>query len=145
MHQQALELVKSLCQKVKSLPHDEASAIYESSILLAARHGNHDVVRVIIETFPTSVFAKDPNSGKNIFALAARERHENVFNIIYDMSDRKHNFYNSLDDESNNYMHLCALIAPPHKLNLVPGPALQMQRELQWFEVTLIENYNMNE
>lgn len=135
MHQQALELVKSLCDKIASLPHDEASAIYEKSIILAAKHGIHEMVQVIVERFPTSVFAEDPKTGRNIFLLAARERLQNVFNLIYDMSDRKYNFYNSVDTWGNNFMHLCAKIAPSHKLDLVPGPALQMQRELQWFKV----------
>ncbi|KAE9446716.1 hypothetical protein C3L33_21389, partial [Rhododendron williamsianum] len=33
-------------------------------------------------------------------------------------------------------LHLAGQLAPPNKLNLVPGAALQMQRELQWLKVS---------
>ena len=36
-----------------------------------------------------------------------------------------------------NLLHLAGQLAPIHKLNLVSGAALQMQRELQWFQVNI--------
>ncbi|KAG8376224.1 hypothetical protein BUALT_Bualt09G0040800 [Buddleja alternifolia] len=135
IHQQALELVKCLCRKLESLPHQQASTIYNHSIILAARVGIHEVVEVIIEMFPTSIFTDDSKTDSNIFLLAARNRFENVFNLIYRMSERKQQFYDSVDSCGNSLMHLCAKLGPPHKLNLVPGAALQMQREIQWFKV----------
>ena len=35
----------------------------------------------------------------------------------------------------NNILHLAANLAPTPQLHSVPGPAFQMQRELQWFKV----------
>ncbi|KAJ9558172.1 hypothetical protein OSB04_012786 [Centaurea solstitialis] len=40
----------------------------------------------------------------------------------------------STDKDGNNLLHLAAQIAPIHKLHIVSGAALQMQRELQWFQ-----------
>ncbi|XP_073152211.1 uncharacterized protein [Henckelia pumila] len=134
MHQQALELAKLLCERTAILPHSEAEPIYGYSIIKAAHHGIHEVVEVIIEMFPSAVFVHDPHTKSSIFLLAARERLENVFSLIYKTNDKKHFFFDSRDSSWNNVMHLCAKIAPPHKLNLVSGAALQMQRELQWFE-----------
>ncbi|KAI3447210.1 hypothetical protein Pfo_003875 [Paulownia fortunei] len=134
MHQQALELVKCLCQLMESLPENEASTIYRHSIILAANSGINEVVEVIIEMYPKVIYTVDTDTGRNVILLAARNRFENIFNLIYQMSDRKHHFFNTLDYQNNNLMHLCAKLAPPHKLNLVPGAALQMQRELQWFK-----------
>ncbi|GJS97182.1 hypothetical protein Tco_0804150 [Tanacetum coccineum] len=37
--------------------------------------------------------------------------------------------------ENENSVHIAAKLAPPHRLNVVTGTALQMQRELQWFKV----------
>ncbi|CAA0839628.1 Ankyrin repeat family protein, partial [Striga hermonthica] len=42
-------------------------------------------------------------------------------------------------------LHLVARLAPPHKLNLVSGAALQMQRELQWFQEVEKEMYSYND
>ncbi|KAK3009667.1 hypothetical protein RJ639_013843, partial [Escallonia herrerae] len=39
-----------------------------------------------------------------------------------------------IDNSGNTILHLVAQLAPPHKLDLVSGAALQMQRELQWFK-----------
>ncbi|KAJ0778886.1 putative PGG domain-containing protein [Helianthus annuus] len=38
------------------------------------------------------------------------------------------------DKDGNNLLHLAAQLVPIHKLNVVSGAALQMQRELQWFQ-----------
>ncbi|XP_069154596.1 uncharacterized protein [Solanum lycopersicum] len=40
----------------------------------------------------------------------------------------------STDSSNNNVLHLAGMLAPRNKLNLVSGPTLQMQRELQWFK-----------
>lgn len=135
MHQQALELVKCLCRKLEYLPDKEASDMYSNSILEAAKNGIHEVVELIIEMFPVSVYYTDTDTGLNIFHLAVINRYENVFNLFYQLSDCKHIFDDSIDFKGNNLMHLSARLAPSHKLNLVPGAALQMQRELQWFKV----------
>ncbi|KAI3716438.1 hypothetical protein L1987_67315 [Smallanthus sonchifolius] len=37
-------------------------------------------------------------------------------------------------EENENALHIAAKLAPPHRLNAVTGAALQMQRELQWFQ-----------
>lgn len=42
-----------------------------------------------------------------------------------------------LIDESteDTILHLAAKLAPPAHLRIVPGVALQMQREVQWFKI----------
>ncbi|KZV17518.1 hypothetical protein F511_38353 [Dorcoceras hygrometricum] len=132
MHQHTLELVKCLCRALESLPCSDASPVYESAIIKAAQNGIHEVVEVIIEMFPNAIYAEESETECTIFHIAARERVENIFNLIYHMNERKQYFYDSTDSSSNNFMHMCGELAPPHKLNLVSGAALQMQRELQW-------------
>ncbi|KAL8456489.1 hypothetical protein ACS0TY_033796 [Phlomoides rotata] len=132
MHLQALELAKYLCREMKFLPEKVAIIMLKDSMLRAAEHGICEIVQMIMDMYPVVTTSVD-STGKNIMHLAAINRFENVFNLTYDMSDRKHLFSNGVDFENNNLMHMCARLAPPHKLNLVPGAALQMQRELQWF------------
>lgn len=50
------------------------------------------------------------------------------------MSSHKYFATNFLDKFGDSMLHLAGQLAPPNKLNLVPGAALQMQRELQWLK-----------
>ncbi|XP_031110024.1 uncharacterized protein LOC116014157 [Ipomoea triloba] len=61
-------------------------------------------------------------------------RSENVFNFVCGTSLLRTNLMDYLDTNCNSVLHLAGKLAPPHKLNLVSGAALQMQRELQWFK-----------
>ncbi|XP_028118596.1 ankyrin repeat-containing protein At5g02620-like isoform X4 [Camellia sinensis] len=101
--------------------------------LLATRYGIHEVVEEVVESFPQAIWYVD-NDGYNIFGLAVIYRCENVFNLIYQMSGHKQDMMFVVDKNWNTMLHLAGRLAPFDKLNLVPGAALQMQRELQWFK-----------
>ncbi|KAG8379790.1 hypothetical protein BUALT_Bualt07G0126000 [Buddleja alternifolia] len=75
-----------------------------------------------------------------------------TFTILYDarfclwsrhqeMNVEKTYFCKYRDNSGNSLLHSCATLAPPHKLNLVSGAALQMQRELQWFKMNVEKTY----
>ncbi|KAH6757813.1 hypothetical protein C2S52_023278 [Perilla frutescens var. hirtella] len=133
-HEEALQLVDYLCKKIVDLPQIEASEIFRKSIINAAEYGISEIVVKIINNYPMATFNED-DSGRNIFLLAANYRFENVINLLHNMSDRKNAYFSDCtDNEENNLMHVCGKLAPPNRLNLVPGAALQMQRELQWFK-----------
>ncbi|KAL8485184.1 hypothetical protein ACS0TY_027475 [Phlomoides rotata] len=131
-HKQVLELVKYLCEQMKLLPQTNAYIMLRDSMYMAAQHGISEIVEHIMKEFPeVTTFADTIHC--SIMHVAASYRFENVFNLTYNMSDRKHMFSTCEDSERNNLMHMCARLAPPNRLNRVPGAALQMQRELQWF------------
>ncbi|KAL8513030.1 hypothetical protein ACS0TY_019277 [Phlomoides rotata] len=132
MHKQVLELVKYLCEQIKLLPENDARNLLRDSMFKAAYHGISEIVEQIMEKDPFLTTCAD-DKGWTIMHIAAHYRFENVFNLTYNMSDRKHLLSFCMDNEQNNLMHMCAILAPPNRLNLVPGAALQMQRELQWF------------
>ncbi|XP_075475508.1 uncharacterized protein LOC142506209 isoform X2 [Primulina tabacum] len=134
MHQQALDLIKCLCRALENLPSSEASTIYGRALSLAAQNNIREVVEVILDMFPTAINTTDTKTEVTIFHVAARARSENVFNLLHQMKEGKHFFYDCIDSSNNNYMHMCGEQAPTHKLNLVSGAALQMQRELHWFK-----------
>lgn len=133
-HKEALDLVRYLCLQMVSLPENKAWIMLGDSIIGAAEHGISEIVEMIMDMFPVVTGYAD-DTGINIMHLAATNRFENVFNLTYNMSDRKHLFSIGVDNKGNNLMHMVAKLAPPHRLNLVAGAALQMQRELQWFKV----------
>ncbi|XP_024984278.1 ankyrin repeat-containing protein ITN1-like [Cynara cardunculus var. scolymus] len=132
-HHQALELVKCLCQEISALNLHSNSIHYSNPIVEAASNGAYEVVQEIADTFPQAIWYSD-KSGHFMIQLAILHRCEKVYNLTYQMSDHKH-FHKTLKDSyNNNLLHLAGKLAPPQKLNLVSGAALQMQRELQWFK-----------
>ncbi|KAF5956517.1 hypothetical protein HYC85_003742 [Camellia sinensis] len=133
MHLQAIQLVKSLCEKIRSSNHSKVfELICKDVILVATRYGIHEVVEEVVESFPQAIWYVDKDN-YNIFGLAVIYLCENVFNLIYQMSGHKQAMM-FMGDKNGNMLHLAGRVAPFDKLNLVPGAALQMQRELQWFK-----------
>ncbi|KAL8214586.1 hypothetical protein R6Q57_004035 [Mikania cordata] len=132
-HHQSLALVKCLCQEIGALNLQSNSIHYSNPIIEAASNGAYEVVQEIADTFPQAIWYSD-KSGHFMIQLAILHRCEKVYNLTYQMSDHKH-FHKTLKDSyNNNLLHLAGKLAPTHKLNLVSGAALQMQRELQWFK-----------
>ncbi|KAL0410403.1 UNVERIFIED_CONTAM: hypothetical protein Slati_3630000 [Sesamum latifolium] len=133
MHCQTLQLVKCLCKEITRLDYSTAASMFEMPILFAASLGNHEIVEEIVESFPPAIWSRN-RMGQNIFLLAVANRRENVFNLLYQMSEHKRLATQLRDVEGNNILHLAGKLAPPAQLNLVSGAALQMQRELQWYK-----------
>ncbi|KAI7981878.1 Ankyrin repeat-containing protein ITN1 [Camellia lanceoleosa] len=133
-HNQALQLVKYLCEQVRSLEDLEAyRSLAKNPLLVAAKLGIHEIIEEIVNSFPRAILAKD-SEDRNIFQLVVLKRHENVFNLLYQMGEYKQYITQLVDDKGNTLLHLVGNKAPIEKLNVVPGAALQMQRELQWFK-----------
>ncbi|GMP36907.1 hypothetical protein CsSME_00008852 [Camellia sinensis var. sinensis] len=133
-HNQALQLVKYLCEEVRSLEDLKAyRSLAKRPLLVAAKLGIHEIIEEIVNSFPRAILAKD-SENRNIFQLAVIKRHQNVFNLLYQMGEFKQYFTRLEDHNGNTLLHLVGNQAPIEKLNVVPGAALQMQRELQWFK-----------
>ncbi|XP_060174972.1 ankyrin repeat-containing protein NPR4-like [Lycium barbarum] len=130
----ALKLVECLCKKIESLSFVEVRRIVGAPLLAAAKNDNYELVEAVVRKFPSLIYVSDVETGKRIFDFAVEHRCENVFNLVHRMSQHRALFMDSLDLSGNTVLHLAAKLAPKNKLNLVPGAALQMQRELQWFK-----------
>ncbi|KAK6152051.1 hypothetical protein DH2020_014686 [Rehmannia glutinosa] len=131
---QALKLVKCLCKEIVSLSFMEAKDIFFDAILVAAQLGIHDAVEEIVEVFPSAIYCLTPGYNHYIFHVAVENHSENVYNLVYQMSDHKHLYSDLQDSNGNNLLHLAGKLAPAHKLNEISGAALQMQHEIQWFK-----------
>jgi hypothetical protein len=131
----ALQLTRRICEQAMELPEQEFATMIHRPILLAAQSGIREIVEVIMDFFPSAVWLRTEVENHDIFQLAVLNRNESVFNLIFQMRARKHLILERTDEENNTLLHLAAKLAPGHRLNLVSGAALQMQRELQWFKV----------
>ncbi|TXG65817.1 hypothetical protein EZV62_007092 [Acer yangbiense] len=130
MHTQSLEIVRLLISGV-DWTYKEASKRLKNPVLTAARLGIHEFVNEVLKAYPNSALFRDEERN-NIILLAVSYRKEKVFSLTHDkvasIRDLKDYFS---DSEGSNILHLAAKFVPSSQ---VPGSALQMQRELQWFK-----------
>ncbi|KAK2662938.1 hypothetical protein Ddye_001512 [Dipteronia dyeriana] len=137
MHPKALELVEILWEKVIIMFDDyQISQLIASPwrlIFVAAEHGNVQLLSILIDKYPDLIFKVD-EVGYSIFHIAVLNRHERIFNLIYETGSIKDLIVVTEDKEENNILHLAAKLPPPNRLNIVSGAALQLQRELLWFK-----------
>ncbi|MCD7456422.1 hypothetical protein HAX54_031725 [Datura stramonium] len=134
MHEETLDTVKCLCKELtKEYNIENINPVLRKALLLAASSGISEIIEEIIDCYPDAIWFVN-SENHNLFHLAVINRHENVFNLIYQLSLYKHLVIADEDTKGNNILHLAGKLAPPGRLNLISGAALQMQREIQWFQ-----------
>lgn len=138
MHHQAMELVKRLCREIILEDNLKAAMVFKPAIIQAATLGIYEVVAEILKSFPSAIWSLD-REHHDLFQLAVINRRETIFNLLYDLDEHAHLVTQNIDGSDNNILHLAGKLAPPHRLRLVTGAALQMQRELQWYKE--VENF----
>ncbi|XP_073150409.1 uncharacterized protein [Henckelia pumila] len=131
IHRQAMELVKCLCMEIVQVNNLKSGSIYKPAVILAATLGHYEVLDEILDSFPSAIWCLDKD-GHDLFQIAVINRRETIFNLLYDLDE--HLVTQNTDINKNNILHLAGKLAPPHRLNLVVGTALQMQSELQWYK-----------
>lgn len=107
---------------------------YTRPILEAACQNTYKVVHEILSRSPEAIQCTN-KSGYDIIQLAVIHRSVEIYNLIYDIGERKNLYRTIVDSSKNNILHLAGKLAPSYELNRRTGAALQLQRELQWQEV----------
>ncbi|KAL2533247.1 Ankyrin repeat family protein [Abeliophyllum distichum] len=129
-HHQAIQLVKHFCS-IMARKSTQPSEIVEP-FLFGAGNGIEEIVTEILDSFPVVIGMKDRKKEYSVFHYALMYRHEKIFKIL--LQHQKNNIDHSTDSNGNNILHLAGYRArQDRRLDLGPGPILQMQRELQWF------------
>ncbi|KAI3932429.1 hypothetical protein MKW92_030706 [Papaver armeniacum] len=122
MHEQATSLVKQM------VVHIDNPNIMKAAI----RHG---ITEFMVECLAEFIYLADYRlPEQNIIEMAIAERNELMVNLICKSTIKKIDLVSRIDNDGNTILHYAAKLAPPAQLNLVPGVAIQMQRELQWFK-----------
>ncbi|KAL0346770.1 UNVERIFIED_CONTAM: hypothetical protein Scaly_1693000 [Sesamum calycinum] len=138
MHCQAMELVKCLCLESLNVDTVKSASVFKPAVILSATCGLYEVIEEILSSFPSAIWCLDPEH-HDLFQIAVINRRETIFNLLYDLEEHAHLVTQNTDSHNNNILHLAGKLAPPHRLSLVSGAALQMQRELQWYKE--VENF----
>ncbi|KAJ8444787.1 hypothetical protein Cgig2_032112 [Carnegiea gigantea] len=132
-HAKALELVKALCREICELDDATAFSLFQKPLHRAAQLGIPEIIEEIVHAFPPVIWSSGEEN-RNVFQLAVMNRRENVFGLIYQMTNYKHLVTRYIDPNGNNILHLAGQLPSLDRLNLVSGAALQVQCELQWFQ-----------
>ena len=132
MHTLTLQLLNHLCTEV--LKVSRAKEIFRQSFIIGAKYGIPEILEEIRKSYPFALEYLD----ENVFKLAVLNRNEKIFNLICETGMHRQLIIRTRDDTNNdNILHLAGKLAPLHRLSLVSGAALQMQRELHWFKVII--------
>ncbi|XP_031263277.1 ankyrin repeat-containing protein NPR4-like [Pistacia vera] len=107
--------------------------VAKKQIFVAAKRGNIEFLKILIREYPDLIFHVD-NNRYSIFHIAVKYRYVDIFILIHDIGSVKDFIVPYKDNEGNNILHLAVKLAPLDRLHSVSGVALQMQRELMWFE-----------
>lgn len=129
----AHQLVEDLWRNVRLLKDEDFSDHVKTFLFDAAETGNVELLTIIIRSYPNLMWKRDEQN-RSIFHIAVLNRQESVFNLIYEIGAIKDMLLTSFDGQNQNILHLAGKLAPPNRLNMVSGAALQMQRELLWFK-----------
>lgn len=136
----SLQLVHRLWREILKDEHEDVMRLirYPTNLLFdAAELGNHEFLAALMSSYPELVWETDDRN-RTIIHVAVLHRHASIFNLVHEIGSIKDVIVTYADDQGNNIVHMAAKLAPQNQLNLVSGVALQMHRELVWFEVVLL-------
>ncbi|XP_068304347.1 ankyrin repeat-containing protein NPR4-like [Pyrus communis] len=136
VHVNSLEFLKLACEEInKDLDmHQMSYPTVNYAIFEAVRNGNVEFITHICKANPELLWRTN-DEGRCIFAFAIECRQEKIYNLLYGIS-AKEKVMQIGDSKRNTKLHMAGLLSPSAQaqLNRIPGAALQMQRELQWYK-----------
>ncbi|XP_035837461.1 uncharacterized protein LOC110900846 isoform X2 [Helianthus annuus] len=132
-HNLAIMILRFICEEVVKLQSNHFG-YYSSAYIAAILNDTPEVIEALTEFFPRSVWTTN-SDGYVLSQLSIKNRCEHVYNyFVHEVTHEKYLHNSIVDKDGNNLLHLAGQLAPAYKLNMVTGAALQMQRELQWFQ-----------
>ncbi|KAB1228247.1 hypothetical protein CJ030_MR7G001974 [Morella rubra] len=131
-HVQSHQLLSRLCEKISTFSREEITAV-ANALFRATKDGIHEIVFEMGRT-DTSILQYRDRDGRSIFMVAVLNRQAEIFSLIYGLKRKKALLAGADDVFRNNILHMAGMLTPSTPINHIPGAALQMQRELQWFK-----------
>lgn len=134
-HAQAKELLTLICKQLEILNSTQhLESLVMPAMFQAIELGNVEFIIDMINFYPALLWSATELGG--LFHAAVVHRQETIWNLIYSTPKEIRDDLASMEDKfGNNVLHIAGTLAPAASLHRVAGPAMQMQRELQWFKV----------
>lgn len=134
-HVKSRELLTHMLKEISISNYEQRKkgCVY-SAIVVAIKKGNIEFVFDAVRSIPDLLRGTDER--RTIFEAAVQYRQPQIFSHIYAL-DVNRAFTYSADEKGNHILHIAGIPADSTILNRIQGPALQMQKELQWFKVMI--------
>ncbi|KAL5554851.1 hypothetical protein UlMin_037087 [Ulmus minor] len=133
-HARTNEILRQMCKVIKTLDDNELEEyLVVEALHKAAANGIIEFFVTLIQANPELLWLLDKYTGKNLFMVAVENRQPKIFSLIHGLKS-KQAIAAWTDSSKNNMLHMAGLLKHSSQLSSIAGPALQMQRELQWFE-----------
>ncbi|KAB1220599.1 hypothetical protein CJ030_MR3G015852 [Morella rubra] len=134
IHIQSHDLLSRMCEPISTLNEEARSngGVY-AAIFRAIKEGNFEFVYEIVRANPDLLYVIEYPAKRTIFMLALLHRQAKIFSLIYGLPQRK-TALSGFDTIYNNTLHMAGIFTASTPIHHIPGAALQMQRELQWFK-----------
>ena len=134
-HFLSLELLSRMKDQILiSNTQQRTTGVVKGAILRATKEGIFEFVFDIVKADPRLLWCGDENS-TSIFSFAVQYRPAKIFSLIYGLAVKSAATSSRDSSNKNNLLHKAGMSAASTSINDIPGAALQMQRELQWFKV----------
>ena len=143
LHNQSDELLHQLCKELPRVRAELDKALVPSAIFKAAKKGMIVFVTTILSARPELVRSSETRTQRNLFMCAVLHRQIDVFRLVYKYTE-KNAILSTEDRDGNNILHMAAKLESSTGLRYIPGAALQMQRELQWYKVIPLTLYHFD-
>ncbi|GAB4830169.1 hypothetical protein Ancab_019811 [Ancistrocladus abbreviatus] len=106
----------------------------ETPLLIAASNGIIEIVDAILKEFPQAIEHIDPTTGENILHTTIQSRQWEIFRRVKEERVPMRRMALRLDRHGNTILHQLAG-GEFYGRDDQPNPALQLQDDLEWFEV----------
>ncbi|MFS7966667.1 putative PGG domain-containing protein [Helianthus anomalus] len=130
---EAERVLRLVCTEISML-EKSSNDHFAQPILEAACQNAYQVVREILYHSSRAALQSIDKNGHDTIQLGMINRSKKIYNLIFDIGERKNVYRTCKDSYENNILHLAGKLAPSSVLNRRTGVALQLQRELQWFQ-----------
>ncbi|KAL3576374.1 hypothetical protein D5086_021657, partial [Populus alba] len=101
-------------------------------LLIATRYGIEEIVGEIIKQHPHTIEQLN-DKGQSILDVAVMHRQKEIFSLVKQRKIPLARLHRVIDKKGYTLLHHVAVMTE-HSRATKPGPALQLQEELQWFE-----------
>ncbi|KAF5470259.1 hypothetical protein F2P56_010783 [Juglans regia] len=98
----------------------------------AIRRGNFEFVYHMVKE-NSDIFWMCDHDDRTIFNWAVLHRQHRIFSLIYSLK-QKNVVLNLVDKSRNTILHMAGMLTENTPIDHIRGAALQMQREVQWFQ-----------
>ncbi|KAK4838259.1 hypothetical protein QYF36_012333 [Acer negundo] len=131
-HTQTLAIVRKMIGDSRDWNYEKAIDFLKEPAFAAVILGNYEVVKEILKAY-IGLVSFTNELGYHMLSLAVKHRQEKVFNLVYEVCHPmvRDQLTMRKNIGGDTILHIAAVLAPSSE---IPGAALQMQRELQWFK-----------